>query len=103
MSPEQAAGGRLDERSDLFSLGSAFYHIVGGRPPFDAATPAEILARVARVDCLPLTEVAPHVPASLATIIDRLMQADPLRRYQEAGVARADLESYLRRDRLGSG
>lgn len=100
MSPEQAQGRTPDERSDLFSLGSAFYHILSGRPPFDAASPAEILTRVIRVDCPPLSEAAPNVPPGLAVLIERLMQQDPLRRYQDAAVARADLESYLTRNRL---
>lgn len=100
MSPEQAQGQQPDERSDLFSLGASFYHILSGRPPFDAATSAEILAKVLRVDCPPLSEAAPHLPAGLAVLVERMMQPDPLRRYQDAGVAKADLESYLGRQRI---
>jgi hypothetical protein len=100
MSPEQARGERTDERSDLFSLGSTFYHIVSGTRPYEASTPAEVLARVARADHLPLADSAPETPAPLAVVIDRLMRPHPLARYQDAGVALADLDSYLSRGRL---
>jgi serine/threonine protein kinase len=103
MSPEQARGERTDERSDLFSLGSSFYHIVSGMRPFEASTPAEVLARVSRADHEPLATLAPETPALLAVVIDRLMQPHPLLRYQDAGVALADLDSYLASDRPGVG
>jgi len=94
MAPEQARSERLDARSDLFSLGSSFYHILTGTPPFDASTPGEVLSKVARCDFVPLREVAPDVPAALGVLVTRLMQLDPDYRYQEAQVALADLESY---------
>jgi hypothetical protein len=95
MAPEQARGERTDCRSDLFSLGSSFYHILTGVPPFDAGTPAEVLAKVGRGEVEPLRRVAPDVPAPLAVIVDRLLQPDPEFRYQDASVALVDLESYL--------
>jgi hypothetical protein len=98
LSPEQARGETCDRRSDLFSLGSSLYHLLSGAPPFDAATPVEVLAKAARGEHASLSRAAPDVPAPLAVIVERLMQPDPLRRYQDAKVARADLESYLQAD-----
>ncbi|MAG93552.1 MAG: hypothetical protein CMJ48_07365 [Planctomycetaceae bacterium] len=95
ISPEQARGEPLDARSDLFSLGSSFYHILSRVRPFDASAPAQILARVSHGECDPLARIAPDVPAGIATVIERLMQPDPIRRYQNARVALADLHSYL--------
>ncbi|MGE0609341.1 MAG: serine/threonine-protein kinase [Pirellulales bacterium] len=100
MSPEQSRGEALDERSDLFSLGSTFYHILSGEAPYNASTAAEILARVGRGDHVPLGLRSPSTSPALAAIVERLMQPDPLRRYQEAAVALADLESYLGRSRI---
>jgi serine/threonine-protein kinase len=100
MSPEQARGESTDARSDLFSLGSTFYHILSGTRPYDASTPAEIITRIAQGEFAPLSEVAPYAPAALVVLVERLMQPDPLRRYQDAAVALADLESYLEKDRL---
>lgn len=95
MAPEQARGERLDFRSDLFSLGSTFFHILSGLRPFESATAAEVLHRVARGAQPPLEELAPYVPPPLAVIVGRLMQPEPLRRYQSAEVALADLQSYV--------
>jgi serine/threonine-protein kinase len=100
MAPEQARGELLDERSDLFSLGSTFFHILTGNVPFQGASVTEVLANLSAGRARPLRDVAPDVPAPLAVIIERLMQPDPLERYQEASVALRDLESYLRRGRL---
>eukprot|EP00913_Durusdinium_trenchii_P028507 g26735.t1 len=100
MSPEQACGDRLDERSDLNSLGNTFFHILTGTQPFAGSSPMEILARVTRGEHPRLHEVAPNVPAGLAVIIERLMQPDRLRRYQNADVALADLQSYFHLNRI---
>lgn len=100
MSPEQACGDRLDERSDLNSLGNTFFHILTGTQPFAGSSPVEILARVTRGEHPRLQEVAPHIPAGLAVLIERLMQPDPLRRYQSADVALADLQSYFHLNRI---
>ncbi len=94
MSPEQARGENLDQRTDLFSLGSTFFYMLTGSPPFEASGNAELVSLVARGEAPLLSEVAPDAPAPLAVIIDRLMRGDMLRRYQKAAVALADLESY---------
>jgi hypothetical protein len=101
MAPEQARGEPLDERSDLFSLGSTFFHILTGTLPFQATNYTELLAKVSRAEHQSLREAAPDVALPLSVVIQRLMQADPLERYQNAEVALADLESYLRRGLLG--
>jgi serine/threonine-protein kinase len=103
MSPEQACGERLDERSDLNSLGNTFFHILSGTQPFAGSSPVEILARVTRGEHPRLHDVAPNVPAGLAVLVERLMQPDPLRRYQNADVALADLQSYFQLNRITVG
>jgi predicted amino acid-binding ACT domain protein len=100
MSPEQAQDEPLDERSDLFSLGSTFYHLLGGRLPFEAATLPALLAKIAREQALPLAEVAPGVPRPLAILIDRMMARRREDRYQDVGVILAELAGFERRGLL---
>lgn len=73
MSPEQVAGETLDGRSDLYSLGVVAFFMLSGRLPFgDLAGPAVILAHATRQPPL-LRDVAPNVPASLASAVDRCL------------------------------
>jgi serine/threonine protein kinase len=84
MSPEQAAGARLDHRCDLFSLGSVLYAITTGRPAFRAPTTLAILKRVGEDTPRPIQEIIPETPAGLCRIIERLMAKDPNERFQSA-------------------
>ena len=103
MSPEQARGDRLDERSDLNSLGNSFFHVLSGNPPFTGDNAVEVITKVSRAEHPRLSDVAPQVSPGLAVIVERLMEADPLRRYQTADVALADLRSFLDKGRLFTG
>jgi hypothetical protein len=100
MSPEQALGEVLDERSDIFSLGTTFFYLLSGRLPFQGNTVAAILAHIAQQDAPRLTEIAPQVPIALAVIIGRMMARQREERYQDVGVILEDLASYERRGLL---
>jgi serine/threonine protein kinase len=82
MSPEQARGLPVDQRSDLYSLGVVAFELLVGVRPFEAADPMEILARQVRMALPPLP---PEVPAPLVQVIDRLCAKDPADRFQDAG------------------
>ena len=84
MSPEQAQGHALDARSDLFSLGSVFYAMCTGRPPFRAETPLAMLRRVTDDDPRSICEVNSDVPEWLEAIIFKLLAKDPAERFQSA-------------------
>ncbi|HKB40334.1 MAG TPA: serine/threonine-protein kinase, partial [Gemmataceae bacterium] len=77
MSPEQAAGDRVDHRSDLFSLGSVLYEMCAGRPAFRAPNTAAVLRRVSDETPRPIREVNPDVPEALSRVIDRLHAKKP--------------------------
>jgi serine/threonine protein kinase/Leucine-rich repeat (LRR) protein len=77
MAPEQARGEALDQRADLFSLGSVLYTICSGRPPFRAPSTVAVLKRVAEEMPRPIPEIIPEVPTWLCDIITRLHAKRP--------------------------
>jgi serine/threonine-protein kinase len=92
MSPQQAQGERVDERSDLFSFGVILYLMVTGRPPFEGKTPLEVLYAVANSEPHPLARFASGIPPELQRIVGKLLQKNPEDRYQSAHEALTDLQ-----------
>ncbi len=84
MAPEQAQGGAVDHRSDLFSLGSVLYHLVSGQTPFEGSNLTAMLIAVAQAEPRDLTSLAPNVNPRLAKLIMQLLEKDPARRPQTA-------------------
>ncbi|XZE51391.1 serine/threonine-protein kinase [Planctomycetaceae bacterium SH139] len=85
MSPEQARGEAVDNRSDLFSLGGLLYAMVTGRPPFRAESTLAVLQKISHGAPRPLAEVAPESPFWLAAVVAKLQAKDPQQRPQTAG------------------
>lgn len=102
MSPEQALGEPLDERSDIFSLGTTMFHLLTGRLPFDKSSAPAVLLEITQREAPFLTEVAPEVPRPLAVIVRRMMARSREDRYQEVHVILEDLAGYERRGLLKS-
>src|SRR5262249_29153495 len=84
MSPEQAEGKAIDQRTDLFSLGSVLYAICTGRAPFRCSGTMAVLKRVCEETPTPIRETNPAIPEWLVAIIDKLHAKDPAQRYQTA-------------------
>ncbi len=95
MSPEQAHGNTIDQRSDLFSLGSVMYAMCTGRPAFRAESVMGILKRVCDEIPQPIPEINPRIPRWLDDIVAKLMAKRPEDRYQTATEV-----AELLRDRL---
>lgn len=95
MSPEQAQGRRdlIDRRSDVYALGATLYALVTGRPPFEGATPMEVLLKVIKEEVTPPRHVKAETPPMLEAIILKALEKDPARRYATA----SDLAEDLRR------
>lgn len=84
MAPEQVEGEKLDQRADLFSVGSVLYQMLTGRPPFRASTTMAVLKRV--IDDTPrsIQEVIPEIPDWMCEIVGHLHAKNPADRYQSA-------------------
>jgi serine/threonine protein kinase len=95
MSPEQADGEVVDQRSDLFSLGSVIYFMCTGRPPFRAASPMAVLHRICHEEHRPVDEVNPEVPVELAEVIERLLAKKPGDRFASATEVATRLDELL--------
>ncbi len=101
MSPEQAEGKKVDDRSDIFSFGSVLYEMVTGRRAFEGGTKISTLSAILHKEPQPLSEVSPGVPAELERIIARCLRKDPDRRAQ--GIADVKLALEELREESESG
>ncbi len=88
MSPEQARGGDLDGRSDLYSLGAVGFAMLTGRAPFVGGTTQEVFLRRLTENAPPLLSVAPGTSPELAAIIDRCLVREPSQRFADARAMR---------------
>ncbi|NOZ78419.1 MAG: protein kinase [Acidobacteria bacterium] len=84
MSPEQAKGKPVDQRSDLFSLGSLMYTMVTGKHPFQGANPLETMQRIVRHRPPLPSRLNKDVPEELALLIESLLEKDPRERPSSA-------------------
>jgi serine/threonine-protein kinase len=91
MSPEQAQGHEVDHRSDLYSLGVTFYHMLAGEPPFRGDTPLAVALKQLRENPRSLLIYRPDLPVELDRLILKLMAKSPGDRYQSAELMLADL------------
>ena len=96
MSPEQAAGGALDARSDLFSVGTMLYAMITRRHPFDAPTDYETLMLVKSGDFLPPETARPGLNPELYRVIRKAMAKAAGDRYQKAEEMLVDVEQVMR-------
>src|SRR4029077_2339394 len=99
MAPEQALGHEIDQRADLFSLGSVLYQMVSGRPPVRAPSALAVLKRVAEEPPRPIPEIIPETPDWICGIITKLHAKNPDDRYQSAreiADVLADCEAQLK-------
>jgi serine/threonine protein kinase len=85
MSPEQVRGERdLDQRTDIYSVGSLVFECLTGRPPFQHRADTVVLQKVLNEPAPPVQSLRPDAPAALAAAVDRALLKDPADRWQSA-------------------
>ncbi len=93
MSPEQAKGGRVDERTDIFSFGVVIYEMIAGRTPFAGDSMSETFANLINTEPQPLSRFAEGVPDELQRIVSKTLRKNKDERYQTMRDVLTDLKS----------
>ncbi|MCA9595045.1 MAG: serine/threonine protein kinase [Myxococcales bacterium] len=94
MAPEQIAGGVVDARSDLYSVGALLYELLTGRPPFRGATPAEVMTAVVSRPPKPLRAYDRSMPKALDALVRRCLSKNPDRRPATARALAQELAAF---------
>lgn len=92
IAPESGTTKILDHRSDIYSLGATFYHLIAGEPPFTASSPMELLQKHINEPLIPLIERNPLVPQTVSDIIGKMMIKNPKLRYQSYKEIKEDIQ-----------
>jgi serine/threonine protein kinase len=95
LSPEQALGGAIDSRTDVFSLGVLIYEMLTGRNPFAAPTPAATVLNVIQGAVPSPSEVNGSVPAELDRIVAQTLARDLSQRQQSAALLASELRRVM--------
>ena len=95
MSPEQARGEIVDQRSDLFSLGCVMYTMCTGVSPFRADNMLAVMKKVCEETPRPIAQINPNIPEWLCELVHRLLEKEPERRVQTAEGVVQVLESRV--------
>jgi hypothetical protein len=100
MPPEQTSGksGKVGPACDVYGIGALLYHLLTGRPPFQAETIEEVLLLLRDTDPVSLRLLNGSVPRDLETICMKCLQKDPERRYRSAQELADELGRFLARE-----
>ncbi|HET9530099.1 MAG TPA: protein kinase, partial [Blastocatellia bacterium] len=102
MSPEQARGEKLDERTDIFSLGVVIYEMLAGRSPFAASSGAATLAAILEREPKPIGEYVEGVPVEVEQIVVKALRKQREGRYQRAREMLSDLREVRQEIEINS-
>ncbi|REJ75341.1 MAG: hypothetical protein DWQ47_07610 [Acidobacteria bacterium] len=92
MSPEQAEGKPVDQRSDIFSLGIVMYQAITGEKPFGGDNYASVVSKLLRSEPISVTDLKPDIPFLLSRLIKRCLEKSPRKRFQSMDEVRVILE-----------
>ena len=94
MSPEQALGQQLDQRSDLFTAGLILYELLTGKMPFKAESALASLIKRTQERAIPVSDLDNTIPGRLSAVVSKCLERDPTLRYQTASEMLRDLEAW---------
>lgn len=101
MSPEQAYGDVVDQRSDIWSLGVVLYEMLSGKVPFQGDHEQLVLHSILNEYHEPITSLRSNIPYELERILDKCLEKDPAERYQHADELLADLRQLKKETESG--
>ncbi len=96
LSPEQVAQQRVDQRADLFAMGTLIFEVTTGKSPFSRSTTEAIIYAIKQEEPPSLASLRPGYPPELARIVNKCLEKDRNDRYQDADELRRDLETFVR-------
>src|SRR5437870_5863211 len=94
MSPEQALGKDLDQRSDLFAIGLIFYELLTGKMPYKAESAVASLLKRTQQRAVPVLTHDPTIPTVISNVVSKCLEPDVNLRYQTSSEILADLEAW---------
>jgi serine/threonine-protein kinase len=112
MSPEQARGEEVDHRTDIWSLGVVLYEILSGRQPFKGEQEQAVVYSILNKKPKPITDLRAEIPVSIGQIVNKALEKNPDKRYQQideqlddlksisAGIVPEEIKARLRKETL---
>lgn len=96
ISPEQAQGGVIDEKTDIYSVGIMLFEMLTGQLPFEADSPVSVAIKQIQSQAVLPRSINPSIPKGLEEITMKAMEKDPEKRYQSAAEMLQDIDAFKR-------